>query len=171
MGYINVAHDITHYDIGFVKDIVKRLAKRNRCRINMRRALGLANPAKLQLTSEERKLLLRTYNHTINFMLEKLFCTANFYERYQIIYTKSKHGLTIQTGHGWFGDNDLLMAAQFDRPLLVCYDRKKDLLDMPSGTREMSSCDIHIGDYYNVLALLRNNSGYAGLGDRNKICM
>jgi hypothetical protein len=52
-------------------------------------------------------------------MLEKLFCIANFYERYLIIYTKSKHGLTIQTGHGWFGDNDLLMPAQFDRPLLV----------------------------------------------------
>jgi hypothetical protein len=87
-GYTKVARDMTHYDIGFVKDVARRFANRNRIHTNMRRALGLANPKKLQLASEERKLLLRVYDHTINFMLDKLCSIANFYQRYQIIYTK-----------------------------------------------------------------------------------
>jgi hypothetical protein len=67
---------------------------------------------------------------------------------------KTKHGLTIQTGLSWVSNNDQLISTQFSKLHLVCYDRKKDLLDIPLGTREMSSSDIRISDYYNVLALL-----------------
>jgi hypothetical protein len=127
---------MTYYDINYVKDIVRKFANKSNRNVNMRRALGLANPAKLQLSSEERRLLLRVYEETISHTTENLRVLANFYERYRIVYGKSKHGLTIQTGISLISDNDEIMpnhTAQFNKSLLICYDRK-ERLDMPSGT-------------------------------------
>lgn len=118
---------MTYYDIKFVKDVTRKFADKNKCDINLRRALGLLNPAKLQLTSEERKLLLRIYEETINHIKENLYTLANFYERYRIVYGKTKHGLTIQTGLSFYDNSNLQIPTnkiQFNKSHLVCYDQK-----------------------------------------------
>lgn len=118
-GYYTVAQDMTFYDFKLLYSIIEKIRDKD---YNMRRILGLPDLSTLSLSPEEKSYLKRDFNECEVKAWNALNKLAEFYEKYRLIYGKSKHGLTIQSGHafGWS-----TVAPDFEKSLLICYDRKK----------------------------------------------
>jgi hypothetical protein len=128
--------------------------------MNMRRILGLPNPAKLQLNRSERELLLDVYDKTADYFWKRLVSFADFYDRFRIVYGKSKHELTMQTGLSLILENDfprtIAEATDLEKSFLRCLDRKSHS-EMPGGSIDAQSTDVPAGDYYNVVSHVNFN--------------
>jgi hypothetical protein len=94
---------MTYYSKALIDSVVaelKRNKKLKNYRYNMRKILGLPNLKFLSLTSEEKKFLNRDFGLFELNALEKLRRLVSFYEKFDIVYGKSKHGVAFITGGG-----------------------------------------------------------------------
>jgi hypothetical protein len=80
---------MTYYDQRLPRQIVEKIRLKN---YNFQKILGLPNISDLPLSRDERKVLARIFQETTHVYLQKISNTAEFYDRYRIIYGKWKHG-------------------------------------------------------------------------------
>jgi hypothetical protein len=157
--YQSVPQNMTNYSIQLVYEIIKKIRKRSKD-MNMRRILALPNPAKLKLDHHERKLLLDVYDKTEDYFWKRLVSFADFYDRFRIVYGKSKHGLTMQTGLSLILENNfpvtIAEATDVEKSFLRCLDRKSQS-EMPKGSIDAQSSDVPAGEYYNVVTHVNFN--------------
>jgi hypothetical protein len=147
-GYSSIAKTMTYYDQRLPRQIVEKI--RMKC-YNFQKILGLPNISDLPLSTEERKVLAKIFQETVNIYSKKIATIAEFYDRYRIIYGKWKHGLTIRAGEQ-FGDLKPLNTA-----VLTVLDSKEEK-DMPKGYFQAFSRSYPMNDHwYNVLGILKIN--------------
>lgn len=100
-GYDTVAKNMTYYNMDLVNSLKKELRKNKKLKnykFNMRKVLGLPNLKFLCLTSNEKKFLNKDFERFQSNYLEALKRLISFYDKFGIVYGKSKHGLAFITG-------------------------------------------------------------------------
>lgn len=93
--YSTIRQNMIQYRTKLVWKIIGKIRKKD---YNMEKVLAFPKIDTLPLEKDEKELLSELYSHSINTifnMLEKL-CT--FYEQYNLIYRKTKHGMTLNVG-------------------------------------------------------------------------
>jgi hypothetical protein len=105
----------------------------------------------LHLDKEEAKLLAELYEESENAAWNALGTLVEFYDKFRIIYGKSKHGLTFQTGATLDrGDGTQTSTPpQFEKSGLIAYDRKR-VKDMPRDFIEVTPEDLSVQDWFNA---------------------
>jgi hypothetical protein len=100
-GYHTVAMNMTYYDMNLVNSIIEELRKNKKLmnyKYNIRKVLGLPNLKFLSLSSKERNFLDKDFRGFESDYLQALKRLVSFYDRFKIVYAKSKHGLTFMAG-------------------------------------------------------------------------
>lgn len=155
-GYRYVPTNMTNYEINFVYETVKKIRKKSKD-LNMRVILGLPNPSKLPLNRQERRLLLDLYEMNYEYFWNRFQNLVDFYDKFRIVFGKSKHGLTMQTGIGMVLNEETpgtyIQPAEFNKSSLVCLDKRRRS-EMPSGSFFAQSDDIYAGDRFNVITIV-----------------
>ena len=151
--YKGLAEAMTYYDQNLVRTVITKVRKKQD--LNMRRALGLPNISDLPLDKEERKVLACVYRESENAAWDALGKMVEFYDKFRIIYGKSKHGLTFQTGAtiDREGKGTETTTSQFEKSALIAYDRK-NADDMPMGYTEVNPEDLETQAWFNANAHL-----------------
>jgi hypothetical protein len=150
-GYHTVAHNMTFYDFRLLHSVIENIRRR---KYDIRKILGLPDLSTLALNAEEKSYLEKDFSECGVKAWHALNKLAEFYEKYRLVYGKSKHGLTIQSGHafGWSS-----FAPDFDKSLLICYDRKKQKQDMPKGYHTILPKKDEYDGFYNAVSYLKFN--------------
>jgi hypothetical protein len=147
-GYSGVAQCLTYYPTQLPRQVAENvLAKK----YNLQKIFGLPNISSLGLDPNEWKVIAKLYEESTETLQKMLETLASFYDRYRIIYGKSKHGLTIQSGGGM---NTEQTTPNFSESLLFVLDRKeKD--DMPKGSVNMKISDPLIQVWFNAQSMIK----------------
>lgn len=122
--YLEVNENMTHYRNSLFWDIRRNIQSR---KYDLQKVLALPDVTTLNLTIDEQSLLKRTYEETIKNIYLTLDELAAFYEKYNIIYNKSKHGLIFFPG-GFSQQEEKRLSTSS----LSAYDRRPEG-KMPSG--------------------------------------
>lgn len=94
-GYHSLATNMTYYDFNLLRQIIKKINKKE---YNGHKILGLPDIDTLPVDKVEKKFLANEYSAIIEDLWRSLNRCIVFYDKYRIIYGKSKHGLIFQTG-------------------------------------------------------------------------
>ncbi len=145
---------MTFYDTRVVRSIISKVLGK---KYNLRKVLGLPNLKNLPLTEEERRFMLKEYKEFDRLANKILHRLINFYEDFRIAYGKSKHGLTFQTGLGFYSEitTSKIEPPGFDDSFLLCLDRKVRN-DMPIR-HYISNAKTNAGEYFNVVSSIKFN--------------
>jgi len=133
VGYHTVAKNMTFYDTDLVISIISELRKNKKLknyRYNMRKVLGLPNLKFLSLSSKEREFLKKDFEGFQLSCLERIKRLVIFYDKFGIVYGKSKHGLAYTTGGMSELDTEITV---FDDSSVQCYSRIDNADKMPDG--------------------------------------
>jgi len=122
--YTSVNQNMTHYRTDLVWSIIKNIKAR---KYNFEKILALPSVKNLNLDISEQELLQTVYDGTQRTIYEILDSLVDFYEKYNIVYNKSKHGLMFFPG-GFMPDTE----KKFETSSLSAYDRRQEK-DMPSN--------------------------------------
>jgi hypothetical protein len=143
------------YDQKLVETIIAKVRKRRD--FNMRGALGLADISDLPIDKDERKVLAYVYRESENAAWDALDKMVEFYDKFKMIYHKSKHGLTFQTG----STETTTPASQFEKSALIAYHRKS-ADDKPMGYIEVEPEDLEAPKWFNRIAHLNFGQNLMG---------
>ena len=146
---------MTFYEQNLVDTIIPKVRKRRD--FNMRRALGLADISDLPIDKDERKVLAYVYRESENAAWDALDKMVEFYDKFKMIYHKSKHGLTFQTG----STETTTPASQFEKSALIAYHRKS-ADDKPIGYIEVKPEDLEAPKWFNRIAHLNFGQNLMG---------
>ena len=131
-GYHAVARNMTYYDMGLVNSIIKEIGKNKQLKnykYNMRKILGLPNLKYLSLSLKEKKFLNEDFERFEFECLKRLKRLTDFYDKFRVIYGKSKHGLAfLSTG------SSNLTDTGFDGSILQCLGRISNEDKRPKGS-------------------------------------
>lgn len=147
-GYSGVGQSLTYYPTQLPRQIAQNILDK---KYNLEKVFGLPNISGLGLEANEKKILAKVYQETEEMLQEMLETLASFYDRYRIIYGKSKHGLTLQTGGGM---NTGESTPNFSESLLFVLDSKKEA-DMPAGHLKLQISDPIIQGWFNAQAVIQ----------------
>ena len=115
-----------------VASIIKELRQNKKLKnykYNIRKIIGLPNLKFLSLTSNEKKFLNKDFKRFQSNSLDALKRLVSFYDKFSIVYGKSKHGLAYITG----GLSNLNEETAFDNSFLQCYGRVGKQDKIPKG--------------------------------------
>ncbi len=118
-GYDKVPNLVTNYSSNLLHNITKKISERS---YDMRKILALADIDSLPLNDKEKQHLEKLYEETTESVWTSLNNFVNFYDKFSIIYNKSKHGLPIQSG-GCFDNND---NFEFKQSFLTALDNRRN---------------------------------------------
>lgn len=124
-GYSSVPELMTKYDQSLPRKVIKKIRDKN---YDLEKILSFCDVESLPITNEEKKHLKLLYRNTIEVFWEKLKKFVDFYDRFYLVYLKTKHGLSIQSG-GVFTEG----KYDLEKSYLSTLDRKSKE-QMPSGT-------------------------------------
>jgi hypothetical protein len=116
----------------------------------MRRALGLPNISDLPIDKDEKKVLAYVYRESQNAAWDALGRIVEFYDKFKIIYYKSKHGLTFQTG----GIETTSITSQLEKSGLIAYHHRKSAADKPIDCIEVNPEDLEAPKWFNTIVHL-----------------
>lgn len=91
-GYQVVAKRLTYYSFSAIYETMKNIRTGQ---YNFRKVLGFPSVDKLPLSKEEQKYLANNFEQSFTIFSNTLNRLIGFYEKFRILYGKSKHGLTI----------------------------------------------------------------------------
>jgi hypothetical protein len=120
---------------------------------NYRKVLGFSSVGKLPLTKEEQKYLANNYQNRFTIFSTALSSLIEFYNKFRILYGKSKHGLTFVSG---ISPDINATSPVFEDSLLICYDREGKQ-DMPPGTIQTSFINTSEKHFFNAICNVRFN--------------
>jgi len=121
---------MTRYNFNLLPKIIKKIRKRD---YNFRKILALPDIGRLPISPEERGFLGKLYLESIQTVQDSLLEMIEFYHQFNIIYTKSKHGLSFDLGLSQtFDPSSDVKPLNSKGSLIQCID-KKDETDMPPG--------------------------------------
>jgi hypothetical protein len=156
-GYHSVAKIMTYYDIGLVNSIIKEVRRNKKLKnynFSIRKALGLPNLKHLSLSLDEKKFMNKDFIGFESKFLDLLKKLVSFYDKFNIVYGKSKHGLTFITG----GADALGQTISFDNSVLQCYSRIQKENKIPreflTSTLLNSTQPINY-KYFNFLSIIK----------------
>ena len=150
-GYPHVSKQITRYDSKLPKQIIAKIHSK---KYDLYKIIQLPKIQTLNLSSEESKFLQTVFDSTIDLVWSKLIKFANFYDKYYLVYLKTKHGLSIQTG-AHFGNAKEL---DFDNSYLKALDhRQKNNMPKNSFTVKQIST---INSWYDAVSMVKFNSKF-----------
>lgn len=145
-GYKELLKILTRYELTMIDSAIVSIGKRE---YNMRKILGLPEISLLSLNKEEG-MMGRSYQQTIDTVYEALKKCIIFYDKYKIIYGKSRHGLT-------FWPNMILTPPKQGMPMpdpyILAFD-KREKHTMPKDTiftKIMKNRD----DWHNTMSFLK----------------
>ena len=152
--YPSVPMNMAYYDFKLIHPIIEKIKKK---KYNMLKILGLPNLKTLPISISEKKFLRKLFLDFGNYCYETLEKVSNFYERYRIIYGKSKHGLSIRLGLNQVLNPQSEPEIEFNESILEAIDRKKKT-DMPTGCiishPKNQTGDVNLG-FYNTCSILK----------------
>jgi hypothetical protein len=162
IGYHAVAKNITYYNYNLLDTIIKEISKNKKLKnykYNLRKVLGLPNLKYLSLSLEEKKLLNKDFQNFELNCLNTLKELISFYDKFNIVYGKSKHGLAYITG----GSSEPINKGKriFDNSVLNCYGRINRRHKMPKETivsSTFSSNPTMQYKYYNFISVINFNT-------------
>lgn len=152
--YKGLAETMTYYDQNLIRTIMDKVRKKQS--LTMRKALALPIISHLHLDKEEAKLLVELYRESESTAWNALSTLVEFYDKFRIVYGKSKHGLTFATDVTIdTGDETQTSStsSQFENSGLIAYDRKR-VQDMPRDFIEVTPEDLSVQDWFNANAHL-----------------
>jgi hypothetical protein len=117
-GYHMVVKKLTYYAFSDVYQIMENIRTNQ---YNYRKVLGFPSVDTLPLASEEQKYLAKNYQKRFTSFSTALNRLIGFYNKFRILYGKSKHGLTFVSG---VMPGASVTSLVFEDSLLICYDRK-----------------------------------------------
>lgn len=124
-GYSSVPELMTKYDQSLPRKVIKKIRDKD---YDLEKILSSCDVESFPITDEEKKHLKLLYDDTMEVFWEKLNKFADFFDRFYLVYLKTKHGLSIQSG-GVFTEG----KYDLEKSYLSILDRKnKD--QMPRGT-------------------------------------
>lgn len=94
-GYSYVSKNMLNYPPPSPWDVIKNIKSNSYSWMSI---LSLLTPEKFDLSSEEKSDLQTVYDHTINVVKSSFLKLISFYEQFNIVYNKSKHGLSLEPG-------------------------------------------------------------------------
>jgi len=124
-GYKTIAERMTGYENSFIKFVINNI---NNNIYDLKKVLGLPIPSSLTLLNkEEIEFLHSDFLYGEEQFKIKITKLINFYQKFKLVYLKSKHGLTLQLGQFNSGS-----TKELENSSMICYDIKKEK-DMPPG--------------------------------------
>jgi len=124
-GYSSVPEVMTKYDQSLPRKIIKKIRGKD---YDLEKILAFCDVESLPITDEERAHLKLLYESTIGVFWEKLNKFADFFDRFYLVYLKTKHGLSIQSA-GVFTEGEYDLKKSY----LSTLDRR-GREQMPNGT-------------------------------------
>ena len=121
-GYRTLARNMTYYDMNLVDSIINEIRKNKKMKnykYNMRKVLGLPNLKLLDLSSNEKKFLNQDFQKFESDSLARLRRQADFYDKFRVVYGKTKHGLAFLTA-----GTSISTVASFEDSILQCFGRR-----------------------------------------------
>lgn len=153
--YKHVPQMMTRYNFNLLPKIIKKIRKGD---YNLRKILALPDIGSLPISAEERRFLGNLYLESTHTVQDSLLEMIEFYQQFNIIYSKSKHGLSFVLGLSQTLDPTKdVKPLNSKGSLIQCID-KKDKTDMPPGyiislpkdqTYNLSSL------YFNTVSILK----------------
>jgi hypothetical protein len=157
--YSSIPKFMVYYDMNLIRTVIHKIENRE---YNMEKILGLMNISRLPLlTKEEKKFLVNDYSNMANKMYSKLDILVEFYERFRLIYGKTKHGLTINPGQNLSSDPNYYKQSrhnpEFENSLLIGHDIKRET-DLPNGFLIGSNKgSTNEGEFFNTMTFVKFN--------------
>jgi hypothetical protein len=160
--YHTVAKNMTYYDSALVESIIREISINKKIRnykYNMRRVLGLPNLKHLSLSTKEKELLNSDFESFELTFLDVLKTLVSFYDKFRIVYGKSKHGLAFITGGSSNSTNE--DGGILGNSVLNCYSRIYKEDKMPKGTIQLSTISSNPPlqyPYFNFISVISFNT-------------
>jgi hypothetical protein len=158
-GYSTVARNMTYYNMDLVNNIIKEITKGKKLKnykYNIRKALGLPNLRYLLLSHEEKRFLNEDFVTGEYEFIQQLKQLAAFYDKFRVVYGKSKHGLVYIAG-GLSNPK----AMSFDQSILQCFGRISKEDKRPRSHITPSSFDTTPSTYrfFNLISVVKFDKG------------
>jgi len=147
-GYSSVPKFMTKYKQNLPREIMEKIRNRD---YDLEKILAFCDVESLPITDDERKHLKLLYKNTIDVIWEKLNKFADFYDRFYVVYLKTKHGLSIQSG-GVFTEDEYDLKKSY----LSALDRKTKE-NTPMGTFFVKP-DPEADFWYNTKSFVKFNT-------------
>jgi hypothetical protein len=147
-----IAETLTFYPPIKPHQVIDRIRSKA---IDIRKAFLLL-PAKLNevLTNEEKSLIEQLSMETEQAIYRGLEMLADLYEKYYIVYMKSKHGLTIETGSGI---NTGKTVPPLSESLIYVHDNRKKREDLPKDHRLSMLFGFGPSSWFNTVSIVTTN--------------
>jgi acetone carboxylase gamma subunit len=156
-GYRNFAENMTYYDAPSVRDIVTEVRRKRKLKnytYNMRRVLGLPAIHNLTLTVEEKKFINKDFTRFQEKFLDVLQQMAAFYDKFNVVYGKSKHGLAYITG----GLSNTENINEGFNSVLHCYSNITKREKMPRDlitVKKLMATSKSQDDFFNFISVIK----------------
>ena len=150
-GYSYVSKQITRYGNGLPKQIIGKIYSKE---YDLYKIIQLPDIDTLDLSPNENKFLKKIFDSTLELVWSKLTKFANFYEKYDIVYLKTKHGLSIQTGAHFSNSDGLDFKKSYMRAL--DHRQKNNLYKNSFRVKQFSP----INSWYNIQSMVKFNDKF-----------
>jgi len=124
-GYSTIAKNMVKYKSRMVWNTIRNIQEN---KLDLQKILALPEIEKLELDDDEKKFLEKLSSDTKSKISDQLKELCDFYENYNIVYNKTRHGMTIFTG-GFFVDR----PKTLENSSLIAFDHKALKEHMPKG--------------------------------------
>ena len=120
--YNTIAKGMAYYENRLVSQIIENFESGKYC---IQKILGLPNISQLPLEEKEKEFLTIDFSYGTSLFVESIKKVIGFYQKFKIVYLKSKHGLTLQ-----LGNFDKQGGKNLENSSAIFYDIKR-IKDMP----------------------------------------
>jgi len=150
-GYRALPKTMSRYDNKLIKVIKVKVWEKD---FPLKTALGLPLISHLHLERDEAKVIASFYEETERSVWETLCKIVNFYDKFETIYNKYKHGLIFRSG-SVINDGSGSGSSSFtlEKSALIALD-KKSVNDMPKGSILCNIEDILVPGWFNAVSHL-----------------
>jgi hypothetical protein len=139
---------MSRYDTNLIKIVKIKVWEKD---FPLRTALRLPLISHLHLEKEEAKVLESVYEETESNVWGALCKIVNFYDKFERVYNKYKHGLVFRTGGGLIEGSTKSLA--FEKSSLTALDRKS-VNDLPKGYIPYDTDDVLAPGWFNAISHL-----------------
>lgn len=147
-GYRALPKTMSRYDTNLIKIVKIKVWKRG---FPLRTALRLPLISHLHIERDEAKVLETIYQDTERNVWEALCKIVDFYDKFETVYNKYKHGLVFRTGAGLKDGNTNSLA--FEKSSLIALDRK-GVNDLPKNYIPYNTDDVLAPGWFNAISHL-----------------
>jgi hypothetical protein len=147
-GYRALPKTMSRYDTNLIKIVKIKVWDKD---FTLRTSLRLPLISHLHLEKEEAKVLESVYEETERNVWGVLCKIVNFYDKFETVYNKYKHGLVFRTGGGLIEDST--KSLTFEKSSLIALDRKS-VNDLPRGHIPYDTDDVLAPGWFNAISHL-----------------